>query len=440
MIETMQRIETGTRAPAVPGRVVVINDASFARGGATGIALSSAELLQARGVDVTFISGDSGEQAAALGHRFEIVPLGGTHILGGPRVKAALDGLYNGAAERFLAAWIARNDTPDTVYHLHGWSKVLSPSIFRALKPVAPRLVVNAHDFFLVCPNGGFFNFRTEKPCDLAPMSLACLGTNCDRRHYAHKLWRSARQGVRRLLSDLGRSDSTILAVHEGMLPHLARGGLAGARLRALRNPAAPWRSQRIEAERNRTFVFVGRLESDKGPDLLAAAARKAGVPLKIIGGGPLDAMLASDYPEAERVGWKTRAEIVEEIADVRALVMPSRYREPFGLVAMEALTSGLPIVVPSYAMLAQDVTEGGFGLACDPHDVDALAGALGRLAADDALLAQMSLRAHREAHRLAPTQAEWTDALLGLYADLLAGENRRPEPTDRSIRWGSAA
>jgi len=439
----MLRIDDRNEPPlirAMPERVVILNDASVAKGGATGIALESAELLTERGVAVTFISGDDGEAARAAGRPFEIVSLGGTHILKGSRAKAVLNGLYNADAARFLADWIRRNDTPGTVYHLHGWSKVLSPSVFRALRPVASRLIVNAHDFFLVCPNGGFFNFQTGKPCDLAPMGLACLGTNCDRRHYAHKLWRSARQSVRRILCDFGAEGSTILAVHEGMLPHLARGGIAEARLKALRNPATPWREERIAAERNRAFVFVGRLESDKGIDLLAAAARKAGVPLKIIGGGPLEAYLAAGYPEAERVGWKTRDEIAHEIADARALVMPSRYREPFGLVAMEALTSGLPIVVPSYAMIAEDVTEGGFGLACDPHDVVALAEALTRLATDDALVSQMSLRAHREARRLAPTPAEWADALIRLYADLLPGADAPGQSANRSIRWGSAA
>ncbi len=45
---------------AEPDRIVLINDASVARGGATGLAVLAAELLRARGHSVAFLSGDGG--------------------------------------------------------------------------------------------------------------------------------------------------------------------------------------------------------------------------------------------------------------------------------------------------------------------------------------------------------------------------------------------
>jgi glycosyltransferase involved in cell wall biosynthesis len=416
----MQDAMASTDALPKPARVVVINDVSVARGGATTIALASAQLLAERSVPVTFLTGDDATGAAALpGVAF--VGLGGRHIRDS-QLSGFVTGLYNREAEQLIRRWIAANDTPDTIYHLHGWSKILSPAVLRALDPVAPRLVVNAHDFFLVCPNGGYFDFRHSQPCALTPMSGACLATRCDRRNNAHKLWRFARQGLLRALCDLGGESrvGAVLAVHDGMIEHLHRGGIARELLQSLRNPVLPWRDTRIEAERNSRFVFVGRLEADKGIELLARAARRANVPLRIIGHGPLAGQLASDFPEAEQVGWKTSAEIAELVADARALVMPSRYREPFGLVALEALTSGLPVLVSDYAMIADEVVDGGFGLSCDPHDEAGFAFVLQRLAGDDALVAAMSRKAHAEARRLAPTPSGWTDALLTIYGNLL--------------------
>ena len=150
-----------------PDRVVIINDVSQVRGGATNVALHSAALLGDSGIPVTYFTGDHGLHSEPRLRNADVVAVGGEHILRTALPRAALDGLYNVSAEQRLTTWIAANDTPGTIYHLHGWSKILSPSVFRALRPVAKRLIVNAHDFFLVCPNGGYFNFRSESPCEL---------------------------------------------------------------------------------------------------------------------------------------------------------------------------------------------------------------------------------------------------------------------------------
>ncbi|MDG9415076.1 hypothetical protein OLF88_11515, partial [Streptococcus pneumoniae] len=79
---------------------------------------------------------------------------------------------------------------------------------------------------------------------------------------------------------------ATVVAVHEGMRPYLARGGIGAERVAVLRNPVVPWRSERVRAERNREILYVGRLERNKGVDVVAAAAREAGLPLRIVGDG----------------------------------------------------------------------------------------------------------------------------------------------------------
>ena len=104
-------------------------------------------------------------------------------------------GLYNRRALTTLAEWIARNDTPETVYHLHVWSQVLSPSAFVALAAVRQRMLITAHDFFLVCPNGAYANYTTGETCALKPLSARCLTTACDKRNHAHKLWRRGAPG-----------------------------------------------------------------------------------------------------------------------------------------------------------------------------------------------------------------------------------------------------
>ncbi|MEH2557416.1 glycosyltransferase involved in cell wall biosynthesis [Bradyrhizobium algeriense] len=419
VIDQIRPASGSQQTQPAPDRVVIINDVSQVRGGATNVALHSAALLGDSGIPVTYFTGDHGLHSEPRLRNADVVAVGGKHILRTALPRAALDGLYNVSAEQRLAAWIAANDTPGTIYHLHGWSKILSPSVFRALRPVAKRLIVNAHDFFLVCPNGGYFNFRSESPCELRPMSASCLLSSCDRRNYAHKLWRSARQEIRRAVFDFA-SGARVLAVHEGMLPHLERGGIPRARLATLRNPVTPWCPRRIEAERNKVFLFVGRLEEDKGVDLLLAAARDANVRVRVIGSGPLEGKLAGIYPEVEFTGWKSANDMPALVRDARALVMPSRYREPFGLVAFEALASGLPVVVSSSAMIADELSEVGAGISCDPYDRDAFSKALSILASNNELTASMSDLAYANAARFSLTPSEWAQRLVSYYSDAL--------------------
>ena len=325
------------------------------KGGATALALASATAFRARGYRVTLITGDDGDNAALAALGVEIVALGSKRLLSGSRVAALTRGFYNADAARMVRQWIDANDRPSTVYHVHGWSQILSPSLFDAVAPVRTRLVYSAHDFFLACPNGAFAFLQTGQVCPHTPLSRACVTANCDRRSYAHKLWR------------------------------------------------------------------VGRLEETKGPDLAAAAARAAGCRLRLIGDGVLRASLETAYPEFAFMGHQPAAVIRTYAAQARMLVVPSRYPEPDGLVAAEALWSGLPVIITDTAFLADDIVAAGAGLAVEPRDTVAFAAAMRLIAGDDGLVQRMSRAAHERTGGLALTPDAWIDRLIDVYTRRLA-------------------
>lgn len=401
-------------------RVVVISDDSFEGGGAASIALASVILLRRRGVQVTILAGDCGNsELSQLGA--EVVALGGMHILEGRRASAAFRGLYSSKARAFLDRWIDTHDSPQTVYHLHNWHKILSPSIFSSLKRVAQRLFISPHDYFLVCPNGNFYHYSKEQICTFTPMSLQCVLSHCDKRNYGHKLWRVARHAVRNSLFDIHDSPATVLAVHESMTPQLERGGVGRSAIRVLRNPVTPWSDCRVVAERNREIFFVGRLELDKGIDILARVARKIGAPLRIIGDGPLRKTLQADYPEVQFLGQKSKADLSQIITHARAIVVPTRCPETFGLVSLEGLMSGIPAIVSKSAPFSEDIVRLGFGLSFDVRDESALSGQISLLMKNDAIVQDMSQRAYAGARSLAPDADEWCDSLLRLYEEKIS-------------------
>lgn len=400
-------------------RIVILNDLSEPKGGATALALASALALRARGFPVAFLTGDGGGNAALAAAGVEVVALGQARLESSGRLRAFAGGLYNPEAHAMVARWIAIHDTPGTVYHMHGWAQILSPSVLSALRAVQSRTLLHAHDFFLACPNGSFSDLKTGAVCPLTPLSLPCIAANCDRRAYTHKLWRLARQTVLGRVGGIGQAPA-VLAIHAAMRPYLMRGGIADAAIETLPNPVRPWSPTRIVAEGNAEFLFVGRLEATKGPDLAAAAARAAGVRLRFVGSGVMEGRLRADYPEMAFSGQVPPEGIGTIAANARALLMPSRYPEPYGLVAAEALWSGLPVIAAETAFLAQDITAAGAGVAVDPRDAEAFAATLRHVRDDDAATQAMSIAAFEGTGAIGLTPDAWIDRLLAAYYNRL--------------------
>lgn len=403
-----------------PDRIVILNDISDAKGGATALALLSAFEFRKRGLAVTFMTGDDGDNSALREAGVEIVAAGHRRLTNRGKLSAFTTGLYNRATETMVRDWIGAHDRPGTVYHLHGWAQILSPSVFAALEAVGERIVYSAHDFFLACPNGSFSFLKTGAVCAHAPMTAACLAADCDRRSYPQKLWRVARQALQRRHFDIA-DPAPILMIHAGMRPFFERSGVPGSALHAVPNPITPFSTGRIAAETNRRALFVGRLEATKGPDLACAACREAGVPLTVIGDGELAPALREDYPEVEFLGRLPPSAIVQHAARARMLLMPSRYPEPYGLVAIEAAWSGLPVIVAETALLAPDIVAAGAGAAVDPRNVAAFAMALAELANDDALAARRSHAAYGATRGLGLSTEGWIDSLIGHYETRLS-------------------
>jgi glycosyltransferase involved in cell wall biosynthesis len=410
-------------------RVVQINDLSDPKGGASKLAVQAACDLAKRGHRVTFLTGDAGISPLLENAGVEIVALGQARLLAGNRAKAMATGLWNHAAYTMVRDWIARNDTRGTSYHLHGWAQILSPAIFSALNPVRERLILSAHDFFLACPNGAFAWLKSGEVCPHVPLSRACLTTPCDRDGTARKAWRSARQVVQRR-AYRPRSSPPVLAIHAGMRSFLERAGIPGSAIIPLPNPVEAYSQSRITAERNRQVLFVGRLEDTKGADLAAAAAALAGAELTVVGDGPLAPRIRELHSGARLVGRCGPKEIQQFARQARMLVMPSRYPEPFGLVALEAAWSGLPVIVARTALLSDDLVASGAGLAVDPRDIPRFAAAMRLILDDDATANAMSQAAFTATRTLALDPGTWIERLEAVLAGRIDAANSKSRVT----------
>ncbi len=400
-------------------RVVIINDEAVAKGGATGLAVKAAIGLSRRGRDVSFIARKPQSEPRDLQDAGVTLDLIEGVRVGTGGAGGLVSGLWNAEAARRVAETVAQEPS-DTVFHVHNWTHFLSPAILAALKPVWPRTVLHAHDMFLFCPNGAYFNYRTDRDCTLTGGGAACAAVNCDKRNRAHKLWRVARHWTRQAALDLARFGGRIALIHPGQRPYFEAHGVPGEVLVDLRNPVAACEAPRVEAERNAMVLFLGRMTSAKGPDRLLEAARRAGAPAELAGDGELRTALEAAYPEAAFHGHVSAEAVQALLRRARVVAMPSRAPEPFGLVACEALAAGVPVIASSNALVAGEIEAGGAGLALDMDDIDGFAAELRALTGDDQRVRAMSEAARATAFSIASREEAWLDGLEALYAERL--------------------
>jgi glycogen(starch) synthase len=182
-------------------------------------------------------------------------------------------------------------------------------------------------------------------------------------------------------------------------------------------------------------FVFaLGRAVEKKGFDLLIEAFARianqhADVGLVIGGDGAAWEGLvrrARELGMADRValpGMLSRSQVVWAMHHAVLFVLPSRV-EPFGIVVLEALEAGQPVVVSSRGGASEIVRDGNEGLVVDPLDPAALASAISRLLDDSSLRKRLSAAGRSRARDFA-----WetiTDRYVALYREAVG---RRQDP-----------
>ena len=181
-------------------------------------------------------------------------------------------------------------------------------------------------------------------------------------------------------------------------------------------------------AERRADLIFVGRLVSEKGLDVLfesLARLRSRGLQpqLTVVGSGPeLTALQALAHKidinnQVRFLGAKNGAELAGILNEHKILVVPSRYDEPFGIVALEGIACGCVVVAAAGGGLPEAV--GPCGMTFPNGDAEALTNVLEKLLTAPAELAQFNNGAAPHLAHFQP--AAIADAYLNLFQSKLA-------------------
>jgi glycogen synthase len=176
-------------------------------------------------------------------------------------------------------------------------------------------------------------------------------------------------------------------------------------------------------------LLFSGKLEINKGADLLVRVARDAALrlPLVIVGDGQLRSTIEADARaaglEVRVTGWLRREDALRWVGHAAALVFPSRGPESLSRVLLEAAALGVPIAAMDTGGTSDIMRHEETGLLSKAPD--GLARDLARLVAEPALAARLGAAARAHVERMFNPSAV-VDRTVALYTDLVARKQQR--------------
>jgi glycosyltransferase involved in cell wall biosynthesis len=184
------------------------------------------------------------------------------------------------------------------------------------------------------------------------------------------------------------------------------------------------------DLEGYKVLLFGGRVSRYKGGELLLQALQKVAervtnVRLLILARleGYASAMLerAASLGLADHVrlaGWLSSEELQTAYHVADLVTMPSIYLEPFGMIALEGMGAGVPVVATCFGGTPEVVIDGQTGYVVNPYNVEMLADRLVRLLQDDALAHQMGEAGRRRAQEHFSLES-MVERTLALYEDV---------------------
>jgi glycosyltransferase involved in cell wall biosynthesis len=407
--------------------IVIVNDFGSINGGAAQVAIHTALGLARLGYRVYyFCAVPPVDRELAANSNIQVVCTQQADLLSsGSRFLAALQGLWNRKSARQFGQLLATLSPEETVIHVHGWTKALSHSILYAAQRKKFLMVLTLHDYFIACPNGGFFNYPRQQNCPLRALSVPCILTHCDSRNYAHKLWRVVRGELQKYIAKVPAGIKYYISVsHKSediLAPYLPK----NAKVFHLRSPVSITKDSRIMAEENRFLLGIGRLSPEKGFSLLAQSAAELEKEVVFIGEGEKKEELQKINPKATFTGWLSPEEIREKMKEARVLVFPSLWHETQGLVVQEAAANGIPALVSDSSAASELIENNVTGVLFRSNDLEDLKEKL-HLFDDDVFVQRLSQNAYEKFWANNPSESDYFGSLVSTYDRALAEKKEK--------------
>lgn len=293
-----------------------------------------------------------------------------------PNIRDISSFFYSIQASKKLEELI-RIAKPD-IAHLHIYYGKLTASILSVLRRHQIPIVQTLHDYKAICPT--YSTIRHGKYCDLCRVGNYWHATRykCNRGDLKRSIASTTEAYISYILGAVHSIDK-FFAVSEFQRKLLIARGLPESRVMTLYNFVRTDLENKKVSDQAKHFLYFGRIEKEKGVfSLVDAAARIPELPLIIAGDGKETEKLQMHIRDLgathiKMVGFKSGEKLQKLINESLCVIVPSECFETFGLVLIEALALGKPVIASRIGAIPEIVQHGINGFLFEPGDVDSL-------------------------------------------------------------------
>ena len=363
------------------GRILLAHNRYRQAGGEDRVVEAEAALLREYGHEVTCYVDDN-DRIDKIGN-----------------FRVASETLWSHSSYRKLLRLI-RNERIE-LCHFHNTFPLISPSGYYAARRAGVPVVQTLHNYRLMCSNA--LLMREGAVCE------ECLGRRvvwpgavrrCYRHSYAASTVAAAMISTHRLLGTYTSAVNRYIALTQFARGRFIKGGLPADKISVKPNFVEP--DPGAGDGGGGYALFVGRLSPEKGIDTLLEAWDRLpeDLPLHIAGTGPLAQQVQAAAARNTKVQWLgelPRERILDEMKRAEFLICPSTWYESFGLIIVEAFSTGLPVIASNIGAMSELIDHKRTGLLFRTGDAGDLIDRAQWALANPDWLASMRHHARRE-------------------------------------------
>lgn len=350
--------------------VIVVNDYDYVQGGASLVAIEQANLLYEAGYNVIFFCAVSNKEKSILNEKIKVVNTNLFDSLTNPnKIKGLIQGINNKKAYFLMNNLLKLYPSDETIVSIHGYTKALSVSFIRACKKNNVKTILTAHDYFSICPNGGLFNYKKNRVCSLQG-KVICKFCNCDSRNYLFKMYRNIRFFKQDKIFKFRKRINYLITISETNEKILKR-FFENSEIVRIYNPTSiNNKMSRISVLDNNYYVYIGRVDKEKGLDLVCKQFKKTNDQLIIVGSGNMLEELKSEFSskQIEFTGWLSHDKVIEKMRLAKGLIFSSLVYEGAPLTVFESQSIGLPCFISKFSNGIDFITNDD-GIIYNPYD-----------------------------------------------------------------------
>lgn len=262
---------------------------------------------------------------------------------------------------------------PDVI-HVHNTFPLISPSLYWAASKASIPVVQTLHNFRLLCPQAMFL--RNGKVCEdcLGHIPWHAAMHGCYRGSKAQSTVVAGMVVMHRAIGTWQNKITRYIALNAFCRQKFIEGGLPANRI-VIKPNFVDLKAPKDIARAG--FLFVGRLSTEKGVQVLAKAAELAtNASIRVAGTGS-ETSVIQGIPNVQLLGPLDGNGVTLEMSRAMALVLPSIWYENFPRTLVEAFACGLPVIASKLGALAELVQEGTTGLLFEAGNAEDLASKL---------------------------------------------------------------